>query len=440
MKKDDLLAEVEAILADYELCDSCLGRLYGQRSHGLTNRQRGRSLRTALAIAQDRPLAESERCELCLGLCANLGGWASRCIDRVRELEFETFLVGNRLKEEVVENQSDLEEKFGLADAEDFGHAVNRVLGKKFRDGLAELGREVKADFETPDLTCVIDFRRGKIDLEPRPLYVYGRYRKLRRGIPQTIWHCPNCRGRGCEECSYTGRVYEDSIEERISLPLKDGAKGKDHKFHGGGREDVDVLTLGRGRPFVVEIREPRLRSLDFKAIVEEINAGPEAVEVTALQSVEEDAVRAVKQAEAEKIYRVVVELSRDVKKEDFFTAANELEGEIFQKTPGRVSHRRSNRVRVRRVNSIRTHRLSERRYRVVLRAESGLYIKELFSSDGTIPSLAEDLGLEISVRQLDVLDIPGELKVQNPEGAGRKKFFFEQSSQDVEKSFAQSN
>src|SRR3989442_13830033 len=43
--------------------------------------------------------------------------------------------------------------------------------------------------------------------------------------------------------------------------------------MHGMGREDVDARMLGRGRPFIVEIKEPRKRRIDLEAAVGRINA-----------------------------------------------------------------------------------------------------------------------------------------------------------------------
>ena len=39
---------------------------------------------------------------------------------------------------------------------------------------------------------------------------------------------------------------------------------GKEHFFHGMGREDIDALCLGEGRPFVLELSEPRIRDIDL--------------------------------------------------------------------------------------------------------------------------------------------------------------------------------
>ena len=49
-------------------------------------------------------------------------------------------------------------------------------------------------------------------------------------------------------------------------------SKGLSSLFHGSGREDVDVLMLGDGRPFVLEVINPKKRSIDLKYIEKSIN------------------------------------------------------------------------------------------------------------------------------------------------------------------------
>ena len=39
----DLFEEVEEIMGQGEICDSCLGQIFADRGHGLTNRERGRA-------------------------------------------------------------------------------------------------------------------------------------------------------------------------------------------------------------------------------------------------------------------------------------------------------------------------------------------------------------------------------------------------------------
>ncbi len=438
--KKDLLSEIGQILDGHELCDACLGRLYGGLSHGLTNEERGRSLRVSLAMARDKPPPEPEDCEICEGLFRELDEWVEEAAERVAGLEFDSFLFGNRMKEEWIAHQGRLEREFELRGSEELGHAINRELGKKFRERLREEGRKVEADFGSPDLTVLVDLRTGEISLDIRPIYVYGRYRKLSRGIPQTIWHCDHCRGAGCQKCSYTGRKYEDSVEERISSPLKRAARGESTLFHGAGREDVDVLTLGKGRPFAVEIKEPELRRLNSEEVTKEINENSSGViEVSGLNVVTEEAVGTIKESKLDKIYRLQLRLSKPVSEETFRESLSRMEGRIFQRTPERVSHRRAKKVRVRECKPVDFTRSSPGKYRIDLWAESGLYIKELFTSEWTIPSFSQLLDSSVEVTRLDVLDIPGNLK-KLPDCPGEERYTYEQTSEDVKKSLNKGN
>ncbi|NLA30431.1 MAG: tRNA pseudouridine(54/55) synthase Pus10, partial [Methanomicrobiales archaeon] len=54
----EIIEEVEAILGYGDTCNHCLGRFFGKRSFGLTNDERGRSLRIAHEIATNRPHEE----------------------------------------------------------------------------------------------------------------------------------------------------------------------------------------------------------------------------------------------------------------------------------------------------------------------------------------------------------------------------------------------
>ena len=87
-------------------------------------------------------------------------------------------------------------------------------------------------------------------------LWLESRYRKLRRGLPQTVFYCPLCKGdrrrsKGCQQCGGFGKLTKESVQELIGRRILPQMQAKGGSFHGAGREDVDVLMLGRGRPFV---------------------------------------------------------------------------------------------------------------------------------------------------------------------------------------------
>ena len=105
-----------------------------------------------------------------------------------------------------------------------------------------------------------------------------SRYRKLERGLPQTIHFCPACGGRRrqrqkCTVCEGRGRLSEDSVQQLLSRRILPAFDARKCKFHGAGREDVDVLMLGHGRPFVFEVEEPKVEDVDLEALRAKIHA-----------------------------------------------------------------------------------------------------------------------------------------------------------------------
>jgi tRNA pseudouridine synthase 10 len=166
---------------------------------------------------------------------------------------------------------------------------------------------------------------------------------------------------------------------------------------------------LGRGRPFLLAVEEPRRRTVDLDWIAEEVRrrtAG--AVELLELQPATPELEMKVKKGRFTKLYRAKVLFSAPVSQEAFQKAVSSLVGEIRQRTPTRVRHRRADLVRLRRVLSAKGELLSPNEAELELLCEAGLYVKELVSGDqgGTEPSLSGLLGVGAQVVELDVLDI----------------------------------
>jgi tRNA pseudouridine synthase 10 len=277
---------------------------------------------------------------------------------------------------------------------------------------LAAEGRDVEVDFQDPEIVLLLDLERDELELKVNPLFIYGRYRKVVRGIPQTKWPCGRCRGRGCPECDYTGKQYPESVEELIARPIIEVTQGEGHALHGAGREDIDALMLGRGRPFILEIRAPRRRSLDLRALEDEINNRTGGkVEVSGLRFARRKLVEEIKGMEAQKTYRAKVAFERPISRGELGEALPKLVGEISQRTPRRVSHRRADLVRTRRVFAIKGKLFSPQEASLELVCEGGLYVKELISGDEgrTQPSLAGLLRVAARVVELDVVEVRGD-------------------------------
>lgn len=267
-------------------------------------------------------------------------------------------------------------------------------------------------------------------------VFLEGRYRKLTRDLPQTIFWCPKCKGhtrrrRGCPQCEGFGKLTRDSVQELVGWVLGKAFGTRHHKFHGAGREDLDVRMLGEGRPFVLELVGPRVTDVDLaeqERIVNERNAG--RLEIEGLHWTEKERVRVLKESKHAKRYRARIALSGAL--DDARVA--ELVGQRFtvqQQTPNRVAHRRADLVRERwvEVESIvpiaaapdaEEGTAGEVEVEVVLLTEHGTYVKEAISGEDerTTPSLSGLLGVACRCVELDVLgllDEEGEDTVVTP-------------------------
>lgn len=244
-------------------------------------------------------------------------------------------------------------------------------------------------------------------------LFLESRYRKLTRDLPQTIHYCPECKGDrrrrvGCACCGGRGRLSADSVQELLSRRLLPAYRARTGKFHGAGREDVDVRMLGRGRPFVFEIVAPRVFDVDLEALVERFHAEEgERVRIEPFRAVPRQRVGELKEAQFDKLYRATVELADDVD-------VARLEGlvgrelALSQRTPARVAHRRADLVRERRAMVVAVRGLAPRRVDVDVRTSHGTYVKEWVSGDDgrSTPSFAELCGVAASCAALDVLEV----------------------------------
>jgi tRNA pseudouridine synthase 10 len=246
------------------------------------------------------------------------------------------------------------------------------------------------------------------VELGVNSLYIYGRYRKLVRGIPQTRWPCRECGGKGCERCGGTGRMYQESVDDLIKPHVLDAAQCEDTAFHGAGREDIDALMLGEGRPFIVEAKKPHKRHIDLEALESEINTKSDRkIEVRGLKFVESETVEQLKSMKADKIYRARIEHSTT--EEKLKSSINIISGAfIRQKTPTRVLHRRADLERTRKVHSIELESFDTNTAVLIIHCEGGLYVKELVSGDGgrTVPSVASLIGSEAKVIELEVIKV----------------------------------
>jgi tRNA pseudouridine synthase 10 len=445
-EKRDPLEAADQLLGQHPLCDQCIGRQFAWLSTGSSNRERGRSIKLLLSMRADEMLKSGDRdggirllaklagngmfeparilakkngidyspvekCYLCYVDSASvfdrIPSIVERMIEETRGIEFSTFLVGCTPIPSIAEREDELRARHGLLRGEPLKADLNRELGKQAQKALGKA-----ADFERPELVVVYDMATDSLNLQINPLFVYGRYRKLVRGIPQSRWDCTACKGRGCESCGGTGRRYPDSVSEYVGIPVQIAAQGSRFKFHAAGREDIDALMLGAGRPFVVEISEPRIRSVDLEAVARTINEqAADKVEVSDLQFTEREYAQRLKHEASHNIkeYLAIIRVANTPTDEELRSAETNLSGvELSQRTPTRVAHRRSDLVRKKWVYETQLSSTDEGLLRGTFKVQGGTYVKELISGDNgrTVPSLSGILHSECVCVELTVLSI----------------------------------
>jgi tRNA pseudouridine synthase 10 len=430
------------MIEKHPLCDHCLGRQFALLGHGIENDERGRSIKLILALeahsisvidkegvkilktlatngfsktAQEllqkmkRQLPKKtvlKRCFLCEDRFNSVENLVSKALTMLETYEYASFLVGTELPVSVEEREDEFKAEFTTDHGESMRNEFGRLIGKRIAE---ENGKLV--EFMKPDVVVLVNPYTESVKLQINPLFVAGRYRKYVRNIPQSKWFCSECRGRGCEKCNWTGKMYLESVEEIIGKPFMDTTEGVKSSFHASGREDIDARMLGHGRPFVLEITRPRHRFLELKRLEEEVNAyGKGKVAVSGLKFADKNTVRKLKRGEStQKEYRVVVEFKKTVAANDINRLRDRLKNSVItQKTPIRVLHRRADLTREKYIYDVDIKKLSPRKLEMKLRCQGGLYVKELVTGDEgrTTPNVSEILENKAKPVKLDVLNV----------------------------------
>jgi len=286
-------------------CDFCLGRLGGKKRYEQTIEQSGIEIRQTVIDGNSHLANIREEIPLC-PFCENLFDetdlLADIIYDSIEPYEIKRLQLGARFPKDQIEEEDAQRKRYAATGSDGLKTGLVAEIARKLNKRLDE----VKLVNEKPHVLALIDVLTLTVELDVRAHYIYGRYRKLERGIPQTRWPCRACKGRGCEKCNDTGLQYESSVQDLIGNPILDVLKAEEHSFHGMGREDIDVRCMGRGRPFVIELKEPKLRSCSYEDLENIINThAAGAIEVTDLRSSNRSEVVRIKDTPADKSYTI---------------------------------------------------------------------------------------------------------------------------------------
>ena len=249
-------------------------------------------------------------------------------------------------------------------------------------------------------------------------IFVGGRYNKLSRELSQTPWFING------------EKKMQTSVQDIVCTPIADVARAQSIKFLSSGREDVDVRNIYSGRPFAVELINPRMTKLTenlLSDLVDKINRSSQQVQVTSnLKVLTRCDLKKLKEGEnvKTKFYRALC-VCRNVPKNMLpLEELNNLKRvEITQKTPVRVLHRRPLSPRIRLIYEMRARWAKPHELKKLLdtasedanmffvldiKTQAGTYVKEFVHGDfgRTKPSLCDILNVEVDIVALDVTGI----------------------------------
>jgi len=248
---DKIILQSKFILKECDLCDNCLGRFFINSAHLSSGKRLGNKIRNSINSRA------ATKCYVCKNLFSNADLYVRMMQNASIGYEFSTFTVGAILKQSIIERDDKLRSKFNLHGVDGIKTAVTRELGKKF---VSKTKKHI--DHLSPDTTFTINFKTEQCNVKTKPIFLYGRYLKDKRGLSQKEESCRDCKGKGCIFCNNHGIVSFDGVEGKMAKFLYEKFKTEQVKFTWIGGEDKTSLVMGDGRPFFAKLLSPKKRNI----------------------------------------------------------------------------------------------------------------------------------------------------------------------------------
>jgi tRNA pseudouridine synthase 10 len=332
-------------------------------------------------------------------------------IQRIRETlnddyQFDTFLIGATLPANLFEKEDQIRARFKIRGRENIKSQLIRNLRKKF----SEVTKK-RIDILHPDLTINLQFQKNtslEINTKMRPLIMLGRYIKKNRGIPQRSGGEHNSGNEVCiqskpyhivsqtpRQASVIRTLEDASIQSIISKEILRITKGEALKFSWIGSEDENSLVLGSGRPFFVQIRNPKTIHLNQKTLrFQEYGLFVNIEEF--FERLPEQPVQFIAKT------RIVIQASRQIGKEGGLkikSLANSIV--VFQ------NQKNKSRSSAKRIYSIDIVKINNKIFELDVIADGGLAIKQFVEGREYIsPNISAVANLQCKCLLFDILDI----------------------------------
>jgi len=325
------------------------------------------------------------RCFICHGLTAKVAKMGRLVIRQVRPYEFDSFSVGVIVPDEVQEREDQLRSHLQIRGLE----TIKSQLSGKVAELVKKKTRK-RVDRRRPQLTILADFSNEVASASSKSLFVFGRYTKP-RGVSQRKEFCEKCSGRGCPECK-GGYVDAPSMEEILGRRFGRILGSSRTKFTWIGSEDRDSVVYPPGRPFIMEVKDPKLRKVPARSTL-----------ITGSGRATVSNARVLRD-------RPATVPSFSFRTRAFLNSAEKLDGidlSLARNLMKSVVTYRNNKGRLveKKVYSVRVER---KRGRLVadIWLDGGLPVKRLVSGESVSPSLSEVLGIPLVCERFDILRV----------------------------------
>jgi tRNA pseudouridine synthase 10 len=355
--------------------------------------------------SQDSFQSNSNRvtCHICSGLMHKTDSVVQQIRNSLSDdYHFNTFLIGVTLPSSLYEKEDQIRARFKIRGRENIKSQLVRDLRKKFRKYTNK-----QIDFSYPDVTVNIQFTKESevgIDIQKRSLIILGRYIKKNRGIPQRAGgiYKPHTQSEsslsvypsspyGSTVCS----IEDTSIQSLISKEILGITKGQALKFSWIGSEDKNSLVLGSGRPFFIQVRNPKTlhlneNKLDFPRYGLSVNLE------SLSKKLPEQPVQFIAKT------RVIIQAPRQLVKEEVLRIRS-LTNSVISFRNQKKLHKMSRK----KIYSLDVVKQDNRICELYLVADGGLNIKQFVEGHECInPNVSAVVNLRCECLMFDVLDI----------------------------------
>ncbi len=244
------LVTISKIFKNHDLCEYCAGRLISKFTGKPSSKLLGKKYLKKFCKSSDT------KCYICKNIFQNLDTMLSNIYEKSNNIDFKTFNLGLTLKNSFLEKDDHIKSKFKIKGIENIKFGISKEMAKKISQKTKS--KRILVD---PEMFIQANFKDESCTIRTKPIFIYGRYNKKIRKLPQKQLSCKKCNGIGCHNCDFKGFENIESIEGKISNFLIKKFDGTQVKINWIGGEDQSSLVLGKGRPFFVKILNPKKRN-----------------------------------------------------------------------------------------------------------------------------------------------------------------------------------